>query len=163
MRRKPNVNSRLVIGCGGSPHSGQTKMYAAAAGVKRSRQAGQHRWVTAGITMDSFRADRARRLGRPGSSRGRTSARHQARSTPDGARARTHAARAHIRGTRRSVLNQARVGSQSPPKPRSALLRIYRHRLAAMRSIGTAWAARGSSRAETAPSRTCCAACSASS
>lgn len=45
MRRKPNVLSRLVICCGGSPHSGQATRYAAAAGVKRSRQRGQQAWV----------------------------------------------------------------------------------------------------------------------
>ncbi len=48
-RRQPTALS-LVICWGGSPHSGQATMYAAAAGVKRSRQRGQQSWV---IT-DSF-------------------------------------------------------------------------------------------------------------
>jgi len=39
------VRSRLVIGSGESPHSGQAVMYAAAAGVKRSRQRGQQRRI----------------------------------------------------------------------------------------------------------------------
>ena len=43
--------SRPAIDWGESPHSGHATMYAAAAGVKRTRQAGQQRWVTAGITM----------------------------------------------------------------------------------------------------------------
>ena len=46
-RRKPTVRSRLFIGWGESPHSGQALMYAAAAGVKRILQRGQQRLVMA--------------------------------------------------------------------------------------------------------------------
>lgn len=44
-RRKPSVPSRLVIGSGERQHSGQAVMYAATAGLKRSRQGGQQRRV----------------------------------------------------------------------------------------------------------------------
>jgi hypothetical protein len=44
-RRKPTVRSRLASRTGGSPHSGHVTREAAAAGVKRSRQPGQHTWV----------------------------------------------------------------------------------------------------------------------
>src|SRR5437588_2911747 len=80
-RRKPKVRSRLVIAWGESPHSGQAMMYAAAAGVKRSRQRGQQRLVMAVITAGSSRGGRARTLGRLGSSPGPLTARRSARST----------------------------------------------------------------------------------
>ena len=44
-RRKPNVRSRLATGWGVSPHSGHAAMYAATAGVKRSRHRAQQTWV----------------------------------------------------------------------------------------------------------------------
>ena len=43
-RRKPRVLSRLAIGCGVSPQSGQPVTWAAAAGVKRRRQRRQQTW-----------------------------------------------------------------------------------------------------------------------
>ena len=51
--RKPTVPSRLD-GCGGSPHCGQATRYAPAAGVKRSRQGGQQRWIMSVIHLDSL-------------------------------------------------------------------------------------------------------------
>ena len=51
MTRKPNVSSRLAIGCGESPHSGQRTMYAAAAGAKPDpRQCEQQRRVVGRVT-----------------------------------------------------------------------------------------------------------------
>ena len=120
-RRKPKVRSRLVIGWGESPHSGQAVMYAAAAGVKRSRQAGQQRWVMAVITSGSSRGGRPRTLGRLGSSRGPPTARRSARSTPGGARALTHAEGARTRGSYRSIWDRVCVRALAAPAARSAL------------------------------------------
>jgi hypothetical protein len=49
-RRKPTTLSTPASVWGGSPHFGQATRYAAAAGVKRSRQSGQHTWVIATLS-----------------------------------------------------------------------------------------------------------------
>lgn len=47
-RRKPTAPSNPSRVCSGSPHAGQAGRYAAAAGVKRSRQSGHEAWVISG-------------------------------------------------------------------------------------------------------------------
>jgi len=55
-RRKPIARSRPATGCGTFPHCGQAARYAAAAGVKRSRQSGQQMWVIADpVSLDASR------------------------------------------------------------------------------------------------------------
>ena len=49
-RRKPTTCSKLAIRSGGRPHSGHANRYAAAPGVKRSRQLGQQ----TGVITDPF-------------------------------------------------------------------------------------------------------------
>jgi hypothetical protein len=49
-RRKPTTCAKLAIRSGGRPHSGHVTKYAAAAGVKRSRQLGQQ----TGVITDPF-------------------------------------------------------------------------------------------------------------
>jgi hypothetical protein len=101
----PTVPRRLDAR-GGSPHWGHAPRYAAAAGVKRSWQFGQQRWVMLRSPWVHFRAGRARRPDRSGSSTDHPSARHRARSTPGGARGPRCAGHARIWGSHTSVLNQ---------------------------------------------------------
>src|SRR2546421_3377809 len=106
-------------------------MYAAAAGVKRSRQAGQQTWVMAVLAGDSSRADRPRTRGRPGSSQGWTTARHPTRSTRRGARDRTRAECARTGGSCRSASEQPCLMARAALAGRSVWRWPFGHRLAA--------------------------------
>ncbi len=112
-RRNRRAHSRPATGWGESPHSGQAIMYAAAAGVNRSRQAGQQTWVMAALARDSCRAGRPRTRGRPGSSRGRMTTRHPTRRSPVSSEAR-HANNVPALA---AVCRSARIGSAVVRKP----------------------------------------------